>query len=161
MKPVSRHAVTTGAATQAARSFVLWSRRAIMWIALLTCLGPRCAMAQAVAKTSQAPAVTSGEENEAANRKALEYQAGKNAAKLMLRSVPDKSSVRIDGRPVGKTPLLLIVQPGTYIVEMEGGPRMEYGRRQVDLLPKESREVALNLQPRYPAAISLSGASRR
>ena len=59
-----------------------------------------------------------------ANRKALEDQAGKNAAKLMLRSVPDKSSVRIDGKPVGKTPLLLIVQPGVYVVEMEGGPRM-------------------------------------
>jgi hypothetical protein len=161
MKPLSRHPVTTGAGTQAARSVVLRSWRAFLWLALLTCLGTRCAMAQAAAKTSQAPSVTSGEENEAANRKTLEDQAGKNAAKLMLRSVPDRSSVRIDGRPVGKTPLLLIVQPGTYIVEMEGGPRMEYGRRQVDLLPREAREVALNLQPRYPAAIRLSGASRR
>ena len=105
------------------------------------------------AKPSPAPAFNAGEAGEAANRKALEDQAGKNAAKLMLRSVPDKSSVRIDGRPVGKTPLLLIVKPGVYLVEMEGGPRMGYGRQQVDLLPKEAREVMLDLKPRYPAVV--------
>jgi hypothetical protein len=116
-------------------------------------------MAQAAAQLSQGPSVTSGVEEETANRKALEDQAGKNAAKLMLRSVPDKSSVRIDGKPVGKTPLLLVVPPGVYVVEMEGGPRMSYGRQQVDLLPKEAREVLVELQPRYPTSISLPAAS--
>ena len=129
-------------------------------LALLICLGTLCAMAQAAAQLSQGPTVTSGVDTETANRKALEDQAGKNAAKLMLRSVPDKSSVRIDGKPVGTTPLLLVMPPGVYVVEMEGGPRKAYGRRQVDLLPKESREVVLDLKPRYPVSLNLSGASR-
>ena len=100
------------------------------------------------------------EEEEAANRKALEDQAGRNAAKLMLRSKPDKSSVHIDGKPVGKTPLLVIVRPGVYVVEMEGGSRLAYGRRQIDLLPKESRDLALDLEPRYPVTVHLPLASR-
>ena len=74
---------------------------------------------------------------------------------------PNKSICHLDfdGKPVGKTPLLLVVQPGVYVVEMEGGPRMAYGRRQVDLLPKEARELLLELQPRYPTSISLPAAS--
>ena len=91
---------------------------------------------------------------EAANRKALEARAGKDAAKLMLRSEPDKAWVRIDGKPVGRTPLLLIMAPGIYKVEMEG-TGMESGHRQVDLLPKETREVVLALESRYPTHVQL------
>jgi len=123
-------------------------------------LGLCCRGATAATEPGQAPAVDVGEEEEAANRKVLEDQAGKNAAKLMLRSTPDKSSVRIDGKPVGKTPLLLIVRPGVYLVEIEGGPRMAYGRKQIDLLPKESRDIALDLRPRYPASVHLPLASQ-
>ena len=161
MKPVSRQPATAGAGTQAACPVALRWWRAFLGFALLMSLGPRCAMAQAAAESSQAPAVTYGEAGKAANRKALEDQAGKNAAKLMLRSVPDKGSVRVDGKPVGKTPLLLIVPPGVYVVEMDGGSRMGYAHRQVDLLPKEAREVMLNLQPRYPAYVQTAGPSRR
>jgi hypothetical protein len=93
-------------------------------------------------------------DTEAANRKALETGAGKDAAKLMLRSEPNRASVRIDGKPVGQTPLLLIVHPGVYKVEMEG-LSTELGRRQVDLLPKETREVVLTLEPRYPTQVQL------
>ena len=113
MKPFSRLPASWGAGTRAVGSFSFGWWKEFLLLALLICLGTPCAMAQAAAKPSQAPAVTSGEDDEAANRKALEDQAGKNAAKLMLRSVPDKSSVRINGKPVGKTPLLLIVQPGS------------------------------------------------
>jgi hypothetical protein len=94
------------------------------------------------------------EDPEAVNREALEGQAGKDAAKMMLRSEPSKASVRIDGKPVGKTPLLLIVPPGVYNVEMEG-MSVELGRQQVDLLPKETREVVLKLRPRYPTHVQL------
>ena len=94
------------------------------------------------------------EDPEGVNRKALEAHAGKDAAKMMLRSAPSKASVRIDGKPVGKTPLLLIVPPGVYKVEMEA-MSAELGRRQVDLLPKETREVVLTLQPRYPTHVQL------
>jgi hypothetical protein len=159
MQPFSKQPANVGTGNRAARSFSLRCWREFLLLALLICLATPCAMAQAATQPSQAPAVVPGEGAEAANRKALEDQAGKNAAKLMLRSLPDKSLVRIDGKPVGKTPLLLVVKPGVYVVEMEGGPRMAYGRRQVDLLPKEAREILLELQPRYPTSISLPAAS--
>ncbi|HXW13730.1 MAG TPA: PEGA domain-containing protein [Terriglobia bacterium] len=160
MKPFSTQPAKWGSGTRAARSLPFRWWREVLLLALLICLGTVCALAQAAVQPSQAPAVTSDDGEEAANRKALEDQAGKNAAKLMLRSVPDKSSVRIDGKPVGKTPLLLILRPGVYVVEMEGGPRKAYGRRQADLLPKEAREVVLELKPRYPTSVLLPSASR-
>jgi hypothetical protein len=73
----------------------------------------------------------------------------------MLRSVPKSARVQIDGKVVGNTPLLVIVAPGVYKVEMDG-PNMESGQRKVDLLPKETREVVLALKPRYPTHIQLS-----
>lgn len=94
-------------------------------------------------------------------RKELEARAGKDAAKLMLRSVPPKAWVRIDGKPVGETPLLLIVAPGVYVVEMQRGARMDSARRQVDLLPKETREVVLTLESRYPTRVSVPSPSSR
>src|ERR1039458_8665129 len=62
------------------------------------------------------------------NRRALEQRAGKDAAKLLLQSVPSQAEINIDGMFVGRTPLLLIVPPGTYKVEMRG-QRAEYGER--------------------------------
>jgi hypothetical protein len=101
-------------------------------------------------------AAPTGEALVAANRRALEQRAGKDAAKLTLKSMPAKASVRIDGKTVGQTPLLLTLAPGTYKVEMEG-PRMEFGKQQVDLRPQETREVELLLSraPRYPTHIRL------
>ena len=72
----------------------------------------------------------------------------------MLRSEPSKASVRVDGKPVGQTPLLLMVAPGVYKVEMEG-LSTQVARQQVDLLPKETREVLLALQSRYPTHVQL------
>ena len=133
--------------------------KALLGVVLLICTGTRCGLAQAPAEATKASAAAYDPAVEAANRKALEDEAGRNAGKLMLRSVPDKSPVLINGKPVGKTPLLLIVRPGVYVVEMEGGPRAGYGRQQVDLLPKENREVLIKLQPRYPAYVRLPTAS--
>lgn len=160
MEPFSRPSTNLHNGTRPARSLSLMQWSEFLLLLLAISLGTPCALAQAAAKPNQALAVTRDEGDEAANRKALEDKAGKNAGKLMLRSVPDKSTVRIDGKPVGKTPLLLIVPPGVYVVEMEGGPRMDYGRRQVDLLPKEAREIMLDLKPRYPTSVLLPSASR-
>ena len=148
------------AGARAMRSFAFLASSSPLLFAFAVLL---CASGVTIAKqaeSSQTAAVDLTEEEEAANRKALQDQAGKNAAKLMLRSTPDKSSVHIDGKLVGKTPLLLIIRPGVYVVEIEGGPRLAYGRRQIDLLPKESRDIALDLQPRYPTAVHLPLASR-
>lgn len=88
------------------------------------------------------------------NRKALEQRAGKDAAKLILRSVPSEALVYIDGMSVGRTPLLLIIPPGKYKVEMRG-QREGFGERLIGLLPNETQQLALTLVLRYPARISL------
>lgn len=100
---------------------------------------------------------TATESNPAdANRRALEQVAGKDAAKLTLKSAPAKAMVRIDGKPVGQTPLLISLAPGVYKIEMEG-PRMEFGKQQLNLSPNETRELELPLSaaPRYPSHIEL------
>jgi len=90
----------------------------------------------------------------AANRKALEAHAGKNAAKLMLRSKPGEADVKIDGKPVGKTPILLVLAPGQYDVVMNG-KRMDHAEQKVDLLPKETREFLLPLKQLYPTSVKI------
>jgi len=89
------------------------------------------------------------------NRRALEAKAGKDAGKVMLRSQPDGAWVMINGKGVGKTPLLLILAPGAYHVEMHITQR-ESSQKQVDLLPKETREVLLTLPARYPNRVEVS-----
>ena len=90
----------------------------------------------------------------AANRKDLEARAGKNAAKLMLRSKPTQADVKIDGKPVGKTPLLLVLPPGQYEVAMNG-KRMDHAEQKIDLLPKETREFMLPLKQLYPTTVKI------
>jgi hypothetical protein len=89
------------------------------------------------------------------NRRTLEAKAGKDAAKMMLRSQPDSAWVFINGKGVGKTPLLLILAPGVYHVEMHITQR-ESSQKQIDLLPKETRQVLLTLAARYPNSIEVS-----
>ena len=55
----------------------------------------------------------SGPAAEEVNRRALENHAGKDAAKLMLRSTPSKGSVRINGKVVGKTLCFWLLLPGS------------------------------------------------
>jgi hypothetical protein len=90
----------------------------------------------------------------AENRKDLEARAGKDAAKLMLRSKPSRADVKIDGKPVGKTPLLLVLSPGQYDVVVTGN-RMDHAEQKVDLLPKETREFLLPLKQLYPTSVEI------
>jgi PEGA domain len=89
-----------------------------------------------------------------ANRQALEGHPGKDAGKLMLRSVPAQAYVRINGKIVGRTPLLLVIPPGQYKLAMDG-TRMEHVEREVDLLPHETREYSLTLKPLYPTQVEV------
>ena len=99
-------------------------------------------------------AVRSGPPPEVANRKALEERAGKDAGKVLLRSVPTGAQVWIDGAFVGSSPMLLILAPGKYQVELRG-QRLERATRSVDLLPHETREVTLTLAVRYPTRATM------
>jgi hypothetical protein len=85
------------------------------------------------------------------NRKALEKSAGKDAGKLLLQSVPSQAQIEIDGNLVGRTPLLLIIPPGKYKVEMRG-TRDETGERLVELLPNQTQQIAVTLTVQYPAS---------
>jgi PEGA domain len=87
------------------------------------------------------------------NRRSLEQRAGKDAAKVLLQSVPSEAGIHIDGMFVGRTPLLLILPPGKYKVEMRG-KREEFGERLMDLSPNETQQLSLTLALRYPARIS-------
>ena len=89
---------------------------------------------------------------EEVNRKRLEADAGPDAGKLLLRSKPAGAQVFINGDYVGKAPMLLIVPPGNYKVEMRGG-RLETGTKSVGLLANQTQEVALTLRQLYPAEV--------
>ena len=88
------------------------------------------------------------------NRKALERRAGDDATKLHLQSVPGDAMIYVDGMFVGRTPLLLIVPPGKYKVEMRG-KREEFGERLIELSPNETQQLTLLLEPRYPSSITM------
>jgi len=94
------------------------------------------------------------QQSEVANRKALEQKAGKRPGKLLLRSIPTGAQVWVNGMFVGHAPLLMILAPGKYQVELRG-QRMEHAARAVDLLPDETRTVSLALSIRYPTRASV------
>jgi len=86
------------------------------------------------------------------NVRDFQAKAGKEAGKVLLRATPAASQIWVNGKIVGKTPLLLVLAPGKYEVEMRG-PRGESGKSLIDLLPRETREVQLKLQSLYPARV--------
>lgn len=87
------------------------------------------------------------------NRKALEEHTGPDAGKLMLHSVPTGAQIYINGLLVGRTPLLLVVPPGKYRIEMRG-QRQEYGKRSIGLLPNETQDIIVTLASLYPTRVS-------
>jgi hypothetical protein len=90
---------------------------------------------------------------EEANRKALEEQAGSDAAKLLMRSSPSGAQIYVNGAFVGHAPLLLMLAPGKYKVEMRD-ERDDTAQRTLGLLANDTQEVTLKLTERYPARIS-------
>lgn len=103
----------------------------------------------AAAGTSPHLQASSGPAPQVVNRRDLEAHAGANASKLLIRSTPSVSQVWINDKFVGSTPMLLVLAPGKYRVSFRG-PRMETGLQSVDLLPRETRELALSLAIHYP-----------
>jgi hypothetical protein len=89
---------------------------------------------------------------EVVNRRNLEKQAGPDAAKLLLRSDPVGSQVWINSQFVGSTPMLLVLAPGKYQLELRG-PRQEFASRTVALLPRETRDIATTLTAHYPTKV--------
>ena len=153
-------------------------------LSLVVCLAPGLASGQAAVEaagatsvsatagsTAKAPSfpsdTTAGDKNksphllaptvqrpEVANRQSLEQNAGKHPGKLLVRCIPSGAQVWVNGMFVGQAPLLLIVAPGKYQVELRG-QRMEHATHAVDLLPDEARTVSLTLSTRYPTHASV------
>jgi hypothetical protein len=88
------------------------------------------------------------------NRKALESGSGQHPAKMLFRSVPANAEVFVNDLTVGRTPLLLVVAPGTYKVGMRG-ERQEWGDETVGVMPDETQVVLIHLRSRYPSSITL------
>jgi hypothetical protein len=113
----------------------------------------------ATSKSEAAPAASqhlqasAGPPPQVVNRRALEEHAGRDASKLLIRSTPPASQVWIDDKFVGNTPMLLVLAPGKYRVAFRG-QRMETGEQSVDLLPHETRELALSLSAHYPTRVT-------
>lgn len=98
--------------------------------------------------------IPTGPPADVANRMALEKKAGKDAAKMLLRSTPSGARVWLNGEFVGSTPLLLIVPPGKYRVKMADA-RSDTAEKELGVLPHETREITLPLEVRYPVSVSI------
>jgi PEGA domain len=88
------------------------------------------------------------------NRQEFEKKAGEQGAKLLLRSEPTDAEIYLNGLYVGHSPLLMVVAPGKYDVEMRG-PRHETEHSKVGVMPKETQTVLLKLNSEYPGSISV------
>jgi PEGA domain len=108
------------------------------------------------AKESTSPHLTArtGPPRDQLNRKDFEDNAGVGAGKLLLRSVPSGAEIFINDLVVGRTPLLMIIAPGKYSIDMLG-PRQESGHSTVGVTAKETQTVVINLNQRYPRSISI------
>ena len=115
---------------------------------------PAVSPKSATAENDSYLAPREGPPPEETNRKTLEEGAGKDAAKLLLRSVPSGVRVYVNELFVGRSPLLLIVPPGKYRVQMRG-ERQELGERIVGLLPNDTENVTIALTLRYPSRITM------
>lgn len=127
--------------------------------------GPTFSLSAPLKQSSAAPGSTKqgpsphlvapdGPPPDVANRKKFEDNAGDKAGKLLLRSVPTGADVFVNNLLVGQTPLLIVIAPGAYKVEMRGN-RDESGRTTVGVTPKETSTVAIELKQRYPSSILL------
>ena len=143
--PTLAQAVVEGAGTTSVSSGITASPKTTL---TPTTLPPNAPSASAHLRSDPAP--PSQEEN----RRDLEAKAGKNAGRLLIRSSSGEAQVWIDGKPVGETPLLLIIAPGKYAIELRG-PRAETAQSEVALLPKETRELNIRLELRYPTRVTL------
>jgi hypothetical protein len=101
---------------------------------------------------SQHLIASSGPPPQEINVREFQAHAGKDGGKILLRAAPSEAQIWVNGKIVGKTPLLLVLAPGKYEVEMRGA-RGESGKSTVDLLPRETQELQVKLRSLYPARV--------
>ena len=89
------------------------------------------------------------------NREWFAKQAGKTGAKLTIDAVPPQSSVWIDGKFVGQTPLTLTLPAGKHHLSLLG-PRQEHADQTVDIASGKAQHMEIHLIQTYPEAVSIS-----
>jgi hypothetical protein len=107
------------------------------------------------ASTSSSPHLSASDAPsvDEANRKNLEEHAGRNPGKLMLHSTPNGAQIYVDGLYVGHAPLLLLLAPAKYKIEMRGA-RQESGLRTITVAAGETQEIVVTLSSLYPGKVS-------
>jgi len=108
---------------------------------------------QQAAGATQHLIASSGPPPQETNVREFQARAGKDAGKVLLRATPVEASIWVNGKIVGKTPMLLVLPPGKYQVEMRGA-RGQTGSSALDLLPHETREVVVKLHQLYPGRVN-------
>jgi hypothetical protein len=98
-------------------------------------------------------AAPSGPPSDETNRKSLEENAGPDAGKLMMHSVPTGAQIFVNGLYVGQAPLLLLLAPAKYKLEMRG-QQQDVGRRTISLEARETQEIVVTLASKYPGKVS-------
>jgi len=106
------------------------------------------------AAASQHLIVSSGPPPQETNVREFLAGAGRDAGKVLLRAAPVAADVWVNGKIIGKTPMLLVLAPGKYQVEMRGA-KGETGQSIVDLLPHETRELTVKLRQLYPGRVTV------
>ena len=89
------------------------------------------------------------------NREWFAKQAGKTGAKLTINTVPPQSSVWVDGKFVGRTPLALTLPAGEHHLSLMG-PSQEQAGQTVHIVSGKPQHLEIHLVQTYPQAVSIS-----
>jgi hypothetical protein len=109
------------------------------------------ATAPAASAPTRLPTV---DEAATANRLGLQRRAGPEGADISFRSVPEHAQIFIDTQFVGASPLKLKLAPGPHRVYVTA-PEMLASDQQIDVAPKQIREIVLSLNPRASKKVEL------
>jgi hypothetical protein len=111
---------------------------------------------QSSAKPTSSPHILErgGPPPDEVNRKEFAENAGEKGGKLLLRFVHNRADIFINDLLVGRTPLLMVTVPGPYKIDMRGA-RDDSGHFSLEIIPKATRTVEIDLKQRYPSSISL------
>jgi hypothetical protein len=88
------------------------------------------------------------------NRNWFAKKAGKKGAQLTIDATPAHSSIWIDRKFVGYSPLKLTLPAGKHHISLLG-PRQEHAKRDVTLVAGKKRRIDIHLRAVYPTAVSI------
>lgn len=88
------------------------------------------------------------------NRNWFAKKAGKKGAQLTIDATPAHSSIWVDQKFVGFSPLTLTLPAGKHHISLLG-PRQAHAKREVTLIAGKKRKIDIHLHAVYPSAVSI------